>query len=76
MIEHSRPALEVVLVVITIYMHIKNFFFIENCPKLRACIPNFVHALICCYLPKLRFCGLTSDTKTCFIKTGEEGGQG
>ena len=67
MVEHcSIPALEVVLVYITIYLHI---FFIENCPKLRACIPNFGNTLICCYRPKLRFCSTTSDTKTCFKKT-------
>ena len=65
MVEHSMPALEVVLVFITIYLHI---FLIENCPKLRACIPNFGHTLICCYRPKLRFCRVTSDTKTCFKK--------
>ena len=47
--------------------HLK-FFFIENCPKLRAGIPNFGHTLICCYRPKLRFCRVTSDTKTCFKK--------
>ena len=31
MVEQSIPALKVVLVFITIYLHI---FFIENCPKL------------------------------------------
>ena len=35
MVVHSIPALEVVLVSITIYLQI---FFIEDCPKLRACI--------------------------------------
>ena len=60
------PVLEVVLVFITIYLHI---YFIENCQKLRTCIPNFGHTLIYCYWPKLRFCSLTSDTKTCFKKT-------
>ena len=69
MLEHSIPALEVVLVFITIYLHIYFLFFIENCPKLRACIPNFGHTLICCYRPKLRFCRITSDTKTCLKKT-------
>ena len=69
MVEHSIPALEVVLVFISIYLHIFLNFFIENCPKLRACIPNFGHTLICCYRPKLRFCRVTSDTKTCFKKT-------
>ena len=69
MVEHSIPALEVVLVFITIYLHIFYIFFIENCPKLHACIPNFGHTLICCYRPKLRFCRVTSDTKTCFKKT-------
>ena len=64
MVEHSIPALEVVLVFITIYLHIYFNFFIENCPKLCACIPNFEHTLICCYRPKLRFCSVTSDTKT------------
>ena len=62
------PALEVVLVFITIYPHIFLNFFLENCPKLHACIPNFGHTLICCYRPKLRFCRVTSDTKTCFKK--------
>ena len=33
MVEHSIPALEVVLVFITIYLQI---FFIETCPELRA----------------------------------------
>ena len=69
MVEHSIPALEVVLVFITISLHILLIFLIENCPKLRACIPNFGHTLICCYRPKLRFCTVTSDTKTCFKKT-------
>ena len=46
MVEHSVPALEVVLVFITIYLHIYFYFFIENCPKLRACIPNFGHVYI------------------------------
>ena len=69
MVEHSIPALEVVLVFITISLHILLIFLIENCPKLRACIPNFGHTLICCYRPKLRFCTVTSHTKTCFKKT-------
>ena len=68
MVEHSIPALEVVLVFITIYLHIFLICFIENCPKLRVCIPNFGHTLICCYRPKLRFFMVTSDTKTCFKK--------
>ena len=44
MVEHSIPALEVVLVFITIYLHIYLFIFIENYPKLRVCIPNFGHS--------------------------------
>ena len=69
MVEHSIPAIEVVLVFITIYLQIIIIFLIENCPKLRVFIPNFGHTLICCYRPKLRFCRVTSDTKTCFKKT-------
>ena len=38
MVEHAVPALEVVFVFITIYLHI---FFIETCPELRAWNPNF-----------------------------------
>ena len=54
MVEHSIPALEVVLIFITIYLH--NFFFFENCPKLRASKPNFGQTLICYFRPKVRFC--------------------
>ena len=44
MVEHSIPALEVVLIFITIYLHI---FVIENCPKLHVSNPNFGQTLIC-----------------------------
>ena len=44
-------------------------FFIENCTKLPALMPNFGQTLICCFRPKLRFCSLTLDTETCFKKT-------
>ena len=66
MVEHSIPALEVVLIFITISPHI--FFGIENCPKLRALNPNFGQTLICYFRPNLRFCSLTSDTETCLKK--------
>ena len=70
MVEHSVPALEVVLIFIsTIYLHNYYYFFIENCPKLRVSKPNFGQTSICYFRPKLRFCSLTSDTETCFKKT-------
>ena len=69
MVEHSVPALEVVLIFITIYLHNYFIYLIENCPKLRASKPNFAQTLICYFRPKLRFCSLTSDTETCFKKT-------
>ena len=65
MIEHAIPALEVVLVFITIYMHI----FSLKTLKLHAWNPNLAQTLICYYRPKLRFFSLTSDTKTCFRET-------
>ena len=69
MVEHSVPALEVVLIFITIYLHNYFFIFIENCPKLRASKPNFGQILICYFRPKLHFCSLTSDTETSLKKT-------
>ena len=33
MVEHSIPALEVVLIFIMIYLHIYLILFMENCPK-------------------------------------------
>ena len=45
---------------ITISAHL-FYFFIENCPKLRASNANFGQTLI--FRPKLRFCSLTLETK-------------
>ena len=43
-------------------------FFIENCPKLRVCIPNFGQTLICYFRSKLRVRSVTSDNNICFKK--------
>ena len=62
MVEHSIPARY-----ISFHDDMAAFFSIENFPKLHACNPNFrLDILICYNRPKLRFCSLISDTKTCF----------
>ena len=62
------PALEVILIFIMIYLRVFFIFFIENCPKLRVCIPNFGQTLICYFRSKLRVRSVSSDNNICFKK--------
>ena len=60
MVEHSTPAIEVVLIFTFQYdisAHLFNFF-----------IENFGQTLICYFRPKLRFYSLTSVTELLFKK--------
>ena len=51
-----------------IYLRVFLIFFIENCPKLRVCIPNFGQTLICYFRSKLRVRSVSSDNNICFKK--------